>query len=143
MRLAPDREYWMRLSKLGHFHFLRETLAGYRLHPESISYKEVSEEVSWEYLTVLDDYFDADDVPPAIAARRSTAYANAYLADRAQHDPRGRLSRRAALSAGRRADRQVNPLCQSSLSARSQHSGKADADADIETPSLPGSVSKS
>lgn len=78
LRLAPDREYWMRLSKLGQFYFLRKTLAGYRLHPESISYKEVSETVSREYLTVLDEYFAAGGAPHDITARRSEAYANAY-----------------------------------------------------------------
>jgi hypothetical protein len=78
LRLAPDREYWMRLSKLGRFHFVRETLAGYRLHPDSISYKEVSETVSREYLTVLNEYFADGDVPPDIAARRSEAYASAH-----------------------------------------------------------------
>lgn len=78
LRLAPDREYWMRLSKLGQFYFLPEALAGYRLHPNSISYKEVSEAVSREYLTVLNDYFSAGDVPARIAARRSEAFANAY-----------------------------------------------------------------
>ena len=78
LRLAPDREYWMRLSKMGRFHFVRETLAGYRLHPDSISYKEVSEEVSREYLTVLDDYFLSGDVPDSIASRRLEAYANAH-----------------------------------------------------------------
>lgn len=78
LRLAPDREFWMRLARFGRFHFLPVSLAGYRLHPESISYRVVSEQASMEYLAVLDAYF-AGSVPPEIAARRDEAYGRAHL----------------------------------------------------------------
>lgn len=79
LRLAPDREFWMRLATRGRFHFLKKSLANYRTHPGSISYKDVSEESSREYITVIDDYFDQKVVPSAIAARRDEAYGRAYL----------------------------------------------------------------
>lgn len=79
LRLAPDREFWMRLASQGRIHFHRETLAGYRMHPKSISYKDVSEETSREYLRVLDDYFAQPGVPPQIAARKQEAYGKAML----------------------------------------------------------------
>ncbi len=79
LRLAPDREFWMRIASLGEFRFVRDTLAHYRLHPTSISYKEVSEAQSREYLAVLDGYFASDDVPAAIAARKREAYGRATL----------------------------------------------------------------
>lgn len=79
LRLAPDREFWMRLASQGSIHFHRESLAGYRMHPKSISYKDVSEETSREYIRVLDDYFARPDVPPRIAARRQEAYGKATL----------------------------------------------------------------
>ena len=79
LRLAPDREFWMRLASQGRIHFHREALAGYRMHPKSISYREVSEETSREYIRVLDDYFAGPDVPPGIAARRDEAYGRATL----------------------------------------------------------------
>lgn len=78
LRLAPDREFWMRLSREGRFHFIGEPLAYYRLHVNSYSVKETSHQQSLEYLSVLDDYFSGD-VPPLIADRRDEAYANANI----------------------------------------------------------------
>lgn len=79
LRLAPDREFWMRLAATGRFEFIRRALAEYRLHRESISYKEVSESVSLEYMHVLDDYFADKQVPLEILARKNEAYAYAQL----------------------------------------------------------------
>lgn len=78
LRLAPDREFWMRLSREGRFHYIDEPLAYYRLHANSYSVKETSFQQSLEYLTVLDGYFSGD-VPPRIAARKNEAYANANI----------------------------------------------------------------
>lgn len=79
LKMAPDREFWIRLAGQGRFEMCPEVLAGYRMHSLSISYKDVSEEVSREYLQVLDDYFRAASVPFEIASRRSEAYGYAYL----------------------------------------------------------------
>jgi glycosyltransferase involved in cell wall biosynthesis len=79
LRLAPDREFWMRLAEHGKFHFLPQTLAGYRMHTQSISYKDVSEAVGREYLWVLDQYFAGPNVAPAISGRRDEAYGHAKL----------------------------------------------------------------
>jgi glycosyltransferase involved in cell wall biosynthesis len=79
LRLAPDREFWMRLATQGRIHFHQEALAGYRMHPRSISYKDVSEETSREYIRVLDDYFNSPMVPAHIAARKAEAYGYATL----------------------------------------------------------------
>jgi glycosyltransferase involved in cell wall biosynthesis len=78
LRLAPDREFWMRLSREGRFHYIDEPLAYYRLHVNSYSVKETSHQQSLEYLSVLDDYFSGE-VPQLIAARRNEAYANANI----------------------------------------------------------------
>lgn len=78
LKLAPDREFWMRLSREGGIHFLKQSLAGYRVHPGSISYKVVSEKASMEYIRVLDDYF-AQEISPAIAGRKDEAYARAHF----------------------------------------------------------------
>jgi hypothetical protein len=79
LRLAPDREFWMRLAAFGRFQFLPETLAGYRFHPNSLSYKEVSEAQSREYIQVLDSYFQQPGVPPEIQSRSQEAYGHAHL----------------------------------------------------------------
>lgn len=78
LKLAPDREFWMRLARRGRFAFVPESLAGYRLHPQSISYKVVSEAQSLEYIRVLDDLF-AGGVPDEIAHRRDEAYGRAHF----------------------------------------------------------------
>jgi glycosyltransferase involved in cell wall biosynthesis len=81
LKLAPDREFWIRLASKGRFVFCKETLAGYRLHSQSISYKDVSEEVSREYIGVLDRYFDGEmgTMLPGILKRRDEAYAYATM----------------------------------------------------------------
>ena len=79
LKLAPDREFWIRLAKHGRLEMCNETLAGYRLHVQSISYKEVSEEVGREYLYVLDEYFRSGSVEPDIDLRKSEAYGYAHL----------------------------------------------------------------
>lgn len=79
LRLAPDREFWMRLASQGAIRFHPEALAGYRMHAKSISFRDVSEEASREYLRVLDGYFASPGVPVDILARRDEAYGNATL----------------------------------------------------------------
>lgn len=74
LKLAPDREFWLRLCKLGDIRFVDQVLAGYRLHGSSISYSEVSETVSREYLAVLDDHFSAMSTDDPMQARRDEAY---------------------------------------------------------------------
>lgn len=74
LKLAPDREFWMRLAMRGTFIFHKETLAGYRLHKASISYKSVSERESREYLDVLNSYFCGEHVPESVVNRRDEAY---------------------------------------------------------------------
>lgn len=81
LKLAPDREFWIRLASQGRFEFILEPLAGYRMHPHSISYKDVSEDVGREYLWVLDQYFNCPVRAPkdSILARKSEAYGYAKL----------------------------------------------------------------
>jgi hypothetical protein len=79
LRLGPDRDFWMRLARQGRFHFVDESLALYRTHPAATSFRAASEEVSREFIRVLDDYFAAGGVPERIARRRDEAYARATL----------------------------------------------------------------
>ncbi|WP_263143606.1 glycosyltransferase [Pseudomonas sp. RIT-PI-AD] len=107
LKLAPDREFWMRLAHEGRIEYLDEVLAGYRLHREAISYRSVSEAVSREYLAVLDDYF-AHDPAPELLARRDEAYGFAHfiLARNALRD--GKLRR--GMTLYREAQRLHPPL---------------------------------
>jgi glycosyltransferase involved in cell wall biosynthesis len=97
LRLAPDREFWMRLASQGRFEFVRQSLAGYRLHPKSISYRDVAEEISREYIAVLDDYFSRPGAPAGILARKAEAYGRATLVVARNAFRSGRLARGLAL----------------------------------------------
>lgn len=79
VRLAPDREFWMRIARYGSFRMVPETLAGYRMHTGSISYKETAPEVAREYVRVLDDYFAGEGVPEYLRRRSREAYGYAHL----------------------------------------------------------------
>lgn len=79
LKLAPDREFWIRLAEFGAFYFHEESLAGYRMHRQAISYKDISEEAGREYISVLDRYFRKHTVPSEIAARKAEAYGHAHL----------------------------------------------------------------
>jgi glycosyltransferase involved in cell wall biosynthesis len=79
LRLAPDREFWMRLAGQGTIRMLPRSLARYRIHAGAISYKDTAPEVAREYLRVLDRYFELTDVPPSIRSRKDEAYGRAHL----------------------------------------------------------------
>ena len=79
LRLAPDREFWIRLSSLGRIDMCQLVLAGYRTHPDSGVVKEVTEEVGKEYLRVLDDYFSSTNIPTDLLKRKNESYGYAYL----------------------------------------------------------------
>jgi glycosyltransferase involved in cell wall biosynthesis len=79
MRLAPDREFWIRLAAIGRFEFVRESLARYRTHPKATSFSAASEATSQEYVAVLDGVFNREPVANALQARRDEAYANASM----------------------------------------------------------------
>lgn len=78
LRLAPDREFWMRLASQGGIKFDSRSLAKYRLHTESISYNETSDEVSREYLRVLDSYYEKNP-SPELLTHKDEAYGRAHL----------------------------------------------------------------
>ena len=79
MKLAPDREFWIRLALRGRFEFLPDSLALYRTHPAATSFRAASEAVSREYLRVLDDVYSRTPVPENLLRRKDEAYANAWL----------------------------------------------------------------
>jgi glycosyltransferase involved in cell wall biosynthesis len=79
LKLAPDREFYLRLSSAGSIDFLPEVLAGYRMHPLSISYAEVSEAASMEYVRVVHEVFSCPGLEPRKALRKNEALARAYL----------------------------------------------------------------
>ena len=79
LRLAPDREFWIRLSSLGRIEMNQKVLAKYRIHPDSGVVKETSESVGQEYLRVLDDFYSSNNIPAHLFRRKNEAYGYAYL----------------------------------------------------------------
>jgi glycosyltransferase involved in cell wall biosynthesis len=79
MRLAPDREFWIRLAACGRFEFVRESLTRYRTHPKATSFSAASEATSQEYVAVLDGVYSREPVAPALLQRSDEAYANASM----------------------------------------------------------------
>lgn len=113
LKLAPDREFWMRLAQRGRIAFVDASLAGYRLHGRSLSFREVSEKASGEYLRVLDDYFRGGYLPESIVGRRAEAYARATLLIARNVLRSGRISR--GISLYRQACELHPPLRSSSV----------------------------
>ena len=79
LKLAPDREFWMRLGLKGDFKLVPSILAGYRHHEDSISVKDYKVDLMLEYVDVMDYYFKNFDPPIKIVDSKLEAYANAYL----------------------------------------------------------------
>jgi len=79
LKLAPDREFWMRVGLYGSIKMHRNTLAAYRMHTRSISYSVINPDVAKEYLRVLDAYYDRADIPHRLIFRKREAYANARI----------------------------------------------------------------
>lgn len=77
-KLAPDRDFWIRLSSKGRFHFDERPLAKYRLHTGATSYREVSDAATKEYLDVLDAFF-ASERARDLLPRKDEAYAKAHI----------------------------------------------------------------
>lgn len=92
LKLAPDREFWMRVGLDGGFKMLEEPLAGYRMHPKSISFYEKRPEVALEYLRVMDDFYSRDDLAPYFIKRKDEAYSNALLVIARSHLRSGDLA---------------------------------------------------
>ncbi|MDT7933111.1 MAG: glycosyltransferase [Sphingomonadaceae bacterium] len=80
LKLAPDRDFWVRLATHGRFGFVPDTLAFYRMHPSAISWAETSPERAREHLTMLDGWFADGVLPPELSARADEAYGRAHLA---------------------------------------------------------------
>lgn len=78
LRLAPDREFWMRLALLGEIRMLPQSLALYRTHPAATSFRAATAEVSREYLRVLDAFFAEPGLPEALRALEAPARARAH-----------------------------------------------------------------
>lgn len=79
LKIAPDREFWMRVGFKGEIEFLNDVLASYRMHESSLSYKLTVPKHIFEYIVVMDAYFKSEYIKESLISRKNEAYAKAYL----------------------------------------------------------------
>ncbi|MBV9453468.1 MAG: glycosyltransferase [Rubrobacter sp.] len=81
----PDYEYWLRLGLYGRFVRIPRVLTAFRMHENSISFREGDESGSQEYIRILTDYFDSHVLPPEVVAAKDEAFSNAYIFAASHH----------------------------------------------------------
>jgi glycosyltransferase involved in cell wall biosynthesis len=91
LRVAPDREFWMRLGLLGRIVMIPEVLALYRMHPQSISFFHSTQEDAQEYPSVIGKYFGMMDIPASIISRKNEAFCRANIVGARIHLRGGRF----------------------------------------------------
>ncbi len=76
-RYTSDYDFWLRLSQLGRFERIPESLAFWRSHPESTSIAERGEQMGRERISVMENYLNSTgkEIPEGIAR---SALSNAY-----------------------------------------------------------------
>ena len=90
-RVAPDREFWMRLGLLGRIAMIPEVLALYRMHPKSLSFFHSEPGDSQEYPAVMEKYFETIDLPASLISRKNEAFCRAHIVGARIHLRGGRF----------------------------------------------------
>lgn len=86
LRQVPDFEFWLRASRFGCFLRVPETLAHYRIHEGSASFRSISSERSLEIVRVMEKYWDGDD-----SEKASRSLAKSKIVAGKNHMQSGRL----------------------------------------------------
>ncbi|MEW6364210.1 MAG: glycosyltransferase [Acidobacteriota bacterium] len=90
LRLAPDREFWLRAGLMGKILLCPEVLACYRVHGGNLS-RCTSRDSAEEYVLVAEEFFARTDLPAQALAVRCRALGRAYLIASCYHLRGGRL----------------------------------------------------
>ena len=91
-RQMPDYDFWLRLGLVGHFQRIPQSLAGFRVHPQSQTYAPASVKTSAEPVRIISRYFRRTDLPPWILQTKSRALSNAHLISAQLHWRSGRYA---------------------------------------------------
>lgn len=65
LRKIPDFEFWLRVSRVGSFYRIPETLAEYRVHEESTAIRPLPFERSMEIVETMKAFWQGEDSPSA------------------------------------------------------------------------------
>lgn len=79
LRQIPDYDFWLRLGAVGPFRRLPEVLAEYRVHGESQSFIEPTQQKAEECLVVMEKFFALDHLPAEVPPLKARAFASAHL----------------------------------------------------------------
>lgn len=92
LKQVPDLEFFLRLGLSGDFVHVAETLADFRRHSGSTTYRKVPFERGEEPTLMLDSFFERSDLPAEITGWRGRVYANGLLLSSMIHGGSGRRS---------------------------------------------------
>lgn len=85
LKLVPDYAFWLRLGLQGTCRRVPKTLADFRVHDASQTFRAAPPERSEEYIQVTIGYYSAPGVPLAARQVRAEALSSAYLMSARSH----------------------------------------------------------
>jgi glycosyltransferase involved in cell wall biosynthesis len=87
-----DYDFWLRAGLYGDIVHIPKVLATFRVHPQSQSYRPMSERVAEEPVLVVSALFDHPDLPPQYKSLRNRGIANAHILTAQLHLRAGRVA---------------------------------------------------
>lgn len=76
---VADFEYWLRLGLYGPFGHIPQTLATFRVHPDSASISQKGARMAEEHLRLMDKFYAFPGLPSGIRGIKSEAYGRACI----------------------------------------------------------------
>jgi glycosyltransferase involved in cell wall biosynthesis len=77
-KYVADFEYWLRLGLYGSFARIPETLATFRVHPNSASFSHKGTAMANEHIRVLQKFYSLPNLPPQVHEVRAEAFSWAH-----------------------------------------------------------------
>jgi len=75
---VADFEYWLRLGLYGPFARIPETLATFRVHPDSVSMSHTGAAMADEHIRMMQKFYLLPDLPPQVLEVRAEAFSWAH-----------------------------------------------------------------
>ena len=91
LKQMPDFDFWLRLGLGGDLIHIAEVLAGFRVHPGSLTFSPVAAARADEPILIITAILADPRVPAEIAALRNVALGNAHIVSAQLHLRAGRL----------------------------------------------------
>jgi hypothetical protein len=93
LRQIADLEFFLRMALYGEFRRIPQTLAAFRKHPGSTTYRSVTCERCDEPMKVVSLFFGRSDLPAEVYTWSRRAYASALQLSAIMHAQSGRLGK--------------------------------------------------